>query len=72
VLSKLRRLPTWTKQSTRQYGGSSHRILDLNGLPLLSQHHSAAPPSLKRYDKRYEDRFLPQVERTPEIQSLRS
>jgi hypothetical protein len=31
-----------------------------------------ALPSLKRYDKRYEDRFLPQVERTPEIQSLRS
>jgi hypothetical protein len=52
VLSKLRRLPTWTKQSTRQYGGSSHRILDLDGLPLLSQHHSTAPPSLKRYDKR--------------------
>jgi hypothetical protein len=23
-------------------------------LPLLSQHHSTAPPSLKRYDNRYE------------------
>jgi hypothetical protein len=27
-------------------------------LPLPSQHHSTAPPSAKRYDNRYELRFL--------------
>jgi hypothetical protein len=41
-------------------------------LALLSQLYFTALLSSKRYDKRYEDRFLPQVERTPEIQSLRS
>jgi hypothetical protein len=33
---------------------SSHRPLDPLPLSLLSQHHSTALPSTKRYDKRYE------------------
>ncbi len=33
---------------------SSHRPLDPLPLSLLSQHHTTALPSPKRYDKRYE------------------
>ena len=39
----------------RQRAGSSHRLLDPVLLPLLSQPHSTALPSPKRYDKRYEE-----------------
>src|SRR5829696_5514124 len=39
----------------RQCGGSSYRLLDPVGLPLLSQPHSTALPSPKRYGNRYED-----------------
>jgi hypothetical protein len=42
----------------RQRPGSSRRLLDPVLLPLLSQHHSTAPPSSKRYDNRYEEKFL--------------
>jgi hypothetical protein len=38
-------------------GRLSYRYLDLVLSPLLSQHHSTALPSPKRYDKRYEERF---------------
>ena len=38
-------------------GDSFHRLFDSVGLPLLSQHHSTARPSPKRYDKRYEETF---------------
>src|SRR5215217_953136 len=41
-----------------RHGGSAHLLLDPVLLPLLSQPHSIALPSPKRYDKRYEDRFL--------------
>src|SRR5918998_3037892 len=34
-------------------------------LPLLSQYHSTGRSSPKRYDKRYEDRFLSRVEPIP-------
>jgi hypothetical protein len=36
--------------------------LTLLYLVALSQHHSTAPPSLKRYDKRYDVRILSEEE----------
>src|SRR5215204_6887259 len=42
-------------------GGSSHRFLDPALLPLLSQPHSTALPSPKRYDKRYEGKVLKNI-----------
>jgi len=42
----------------QQCGGSSGLLLALVPLSLLSQSYSTAPPSPKRYDKRYEERFL--------------
>jgi hypothetical protein len=42
----------------RRFGGSSGSLLVPVGLHLVSQHYSTALPSPKRYDKRYEDRFL--------------
>ncbi len=41
----------------RQCGGLSYRLLDSVVLTILSQHHSTALPSPKRYDKRYEETF---------------
>src|SRR5215216_7487368 len=38
----------------RRCGGSSHPILAPVPLPLLSQHHTTALPSPKRYGNRYE------------------
>src|SRR5215208_4155170 len=38
----------------RQRDGSSHLLLGLVPLPVLSQPHSTARPSAKRYDNRYE------------------
>src|ERR671917_248738 len=38
-------------------GGSSHQLFDPVLLPLVSQPHSTALPSPKRYDKRYEETF---------------
>jgi hypothetical protein len=58
----LRRVSRATKLSMRQRGGSSHQLLDPDLLPLLSQHHSTAPPFRKRYGYRYED--SPTVEGT--------
>src|SRR5215208_5068033 len=46
--------PIQTKQATQQSGGSSHRFLDPVPLSLLSQHHTTALPSPKRYGNRYE------------------
>ena len=48
-----------------QHGRSSHRLLARVPLLLLSQLHSTALPSAKRYDKRYEDRFLSQEAPNP-------
>jgi hypothetical protein len=45
--------PTATRPTKQRCGGSSHRFLDSVVLPLVSQHHSTALPSPKRYDKRY-------------------
>jgi hypothetical protein len=39
----------------RRHEGSSHRLLDPVPFPRLSQRHSTALPSLKRYEKRYEE-----------------
>src|SRR5215212_8668568 len=49
-----RRAPTATRQARRWHGGLSHRFLYSVPLHLLSQHHSTAPPSAKRYGNRYE------------------
>src|SRR5215207_3845180 len=50
-----RMLPA-TKLTKLQCGSLSHRLLDpAVPLPLLSQHHTTALPSLRRYDMRYED-----------------
>src|SRR3712207_9135076 len=46
----------------RQCEGSFHRFLAPVPLPLLSQHHSTALPSPKRYEIRYEVRYLAQRE----------
>jgi hypothetical protein len=48
----------------RRLGCSSHRLLAPVPLPVLSQPHSTAPPSPKRYDKRYEKEFLEKIRRT--------
>ena len=45
----------------QQCGASSHRLLDSVPLPLVSQPHSTALPSPKRYDKRYEETFLENI-----------
>src|ERR687898_125001 len=50
ALSAPRRMRTATKPARKQRGGSSHRLLDSAPLPLLSQHHSTALPSPKRYE----------------------
>ena len=44
-----------TRQASQRCECSSHRPFDPVPLPLLSQHHSTALPSPKRYDKRYEE-----------------
>src|SRR5215218_360576 len=44
---------------------SSFRFFAPVPLPLPSQHHSTALPSLKRYDNRYEDRFLSRTAPNP-------
>ena len=51
-------------RARKRLAGSSHRFLDLVPLPLRSQPHSTALASLKRYNKRYEDRCLSE-ERNP-------
>src|SRR5829696_2384667 len=51
-------VPSATRQARWRHGGSSHRLLDLVSLSLLSQHHSTALLSPKRYDKRYEAKLL--------------
>src|SRR5215210_1058397 len=48
----------------KRHGRISPRYLYPVPLPLLSPHHSTAPPSLRRYESRYEDRFLSQTEPT--------
>src|SRR5215210_7117519 len=45
-------------RARKRLARSSHRFLELVLLPLLSLPHSTALPSLKRYDKRYEDHSL--------------
>ena len=50
------------RQAVTQSGCSSRRLLGLASLSLLSQHHTTALPSLKRYDKRYDVRLLSEVE----------
>src|SRR5215207_4869973 len=49
---------TQPKQAKGRYGCSAHLLLVGVPLPLLSQPHSTALPSPKRYDKRYEDHYL--------------
>src|SRR5215216_6813118 len=41
---------------------SAHRLLDAAPLSLLSQRHSTALPSPKRYDKRYEGKILNNID----------
>jgi hypothetical protein len=48
----------------RPRGCSSHRDLDRVRLSVPSQPHSTGLPSPKRYDNRYDDRFLSREERT--------
>ena len=50
---------------------STYRLLAPVPVPRLSQQHSTALASPKRYDKRYDARFLPQVGRTTRIRLLR-
>src|SRR5215212_158451 len=51
-----------TRPARRRRGCSSHRSSHPGSSILLSQHHSTALPSPKRYDERYEARFLSRVE----------
>src|SRR5215210_6238653 len=48
-------------QARRQRGCSSRRPFDPGLSSLASRHHSTAPPHPKRYDKRYEDKFLENI-----------
>src|SRR5215208_463856 len=41
--------PPWPRPARRPHAGSLYRLLYLDLLPRLSQHHSTAPPSPKRY-----------------------
>jgi hypothetical protein len=50
----LKRAHTPTTQDERRRDISCHRLLDPVGLPFLSQHHSTALTSPKRYGNRYE------------------
>jgi hypothetical protein len=43
-------------------GDSFHRLLASVALPLLSQHHTTALPSPKRYDNRYEGKVLNNID----------
>src|SRR5215208_8253755 len=56
------RVPKVTMPARRRHGNSSHRLLDTVALFLPSRHHSIAPPSPKRYDKRYDGCLLSREE----------
>jgi hypothetical protein len=47
-------------QKENERGGTGHRLLDHVRSPSASRHHSTWLASSKRYDKRYEARFLDQ------------
>ena len=50
--------PTATKPAGRRCGCSTWGLLALALLPLVSQDQFTALPSPKRYDNRYEEKFL--------------
>jgi hypothetical protein len=60
------RAPTPTMRAVLRRDDSSSRFLGPVVLPLLSQRHSTALPSPKRYDNRYEDHFLSRREPKPQ------
>jgi len=68
TLSVSGRVHTTTKRARRRRAYSSHRSLEAGSLLLLSQHHSIGRLSPKRYDKRYEDRFL--CQRAPDFRRI--
>src|SRR5687767_2620248 len=65
----LRRVATDTMPAKKRCGGSIPSTPRISSLP--SQGHSTTLPSPKRYDNRYEDRFLSRGEQTPKIRPLR-
>jgi hypothetical protein len=66
VSRALPRVSRVTKLSKWKCESASPRLLHPVPLSLLSQPHSTALPSPKRYDKRYEDRFLSRGEPKPQ------
>jgi hypothetical protein len=57
-------------RSAEEFENPSHRLLDPVPLLLLIQYYPIAPPSLQRYDNRYEARLLSPGERTPDVHLL--